>query len=152
MPLVGSVPLQPPEAAQLPALDAFHCSITDAPVVTSFWSAFNVSDGGTTAAIPLPGICVVVCELEVPYPHAVRAPSAAIPRIDFNANADLERRWLRRIELITCLPRLAAIKIYCDQFPRSLLPFIHHHCGRIFIRDVEIANVSPFANYICQVA
>ena len=35
VPLVGNAPLQPPEAAQLAALDASHCSMTDAAMVTS---------------------------------------------------------------------------------------------------------------------
>ena len=36
VPVGGSVPLQPPEAVQVSALEAFHCSVTDAPMVTLF--------------------------------------------------------------------------------------------------------------------
>lgn len=105
LPLVGIVPLQPPEASQVLACAASHCRVTDAPITTLFSLAFNVTDGGgTTAATPVP---LYDCASEPPSPHADNALRAANPRIDFNANADLERR-LRRIELIMRLPRNCA--------------------------------------------
>jgi hypothetical protein len=122
VPVVGSVPLQPPEAAQVCALAAFHCSVTEAPMTTLFSLAFNVTDGGatgagggatgagggaigagggTTVSVPAASTDCVWAE----YPHAASALSAANPSIDFNANAVPKQR-LRRIELIMRLPRM----------------------------------------------
>lgn len=58
VPVVGSVPLQPPEAVQASALAAFHCSVTDAPMATLLSLAFNVTDGGGTTVL-VPGAAVV---------------------------------------------------------------------------------------------
>ena len=96
LPVVANVPLQPPEAVQLAAFEALHCSVTDAPIATLLSLAFRVTAGGaTTAGVSAP---VDGCALE-PEPHAVSEPRAANPSIDFNSNASLELR-LRRIELI----------------------------------------------------
>jgi hypothetical protein len=46
VPEVASVPLQPPEAAQLSALVALHCRVTDAPIATLVSLAFRLTDGG----------------------------------------------------------------------------------------------------------
>jgi hypothetical protein len=126
LPVVGTVPLQPPEAAQALALDAFHCSVTDEPLGTLLSLAFNVSDGGgtTEAAALLP--TVSACE-ENPPPHAASELRAANPSIDFNANAN-RVQWLRRIELITRLPRFTATTLCAelDSFhPQSLRSHIH---------------------------
>ena len=55
VPVVGNVPLQPPEAVQYWALAAFHCSVTDSPIATLFAFAFRVTEGGeTTAGVAAP--------------------------------------------------------------------------------------------------
>ena len=121
VPLGGNAPLQPPEAVQALAFEAFHCSVTDVPMGTALSLAFKVTNGGATTAgvvALLVGVPVVSAfELE---PHAASAPRATNPSIDFNANANLERR-LRRIELITRLPRFPM-----TTFQRSLIPFVRN--------------------------
>ena len=100
VPLVGSVPLQPPDATQASALEASHCRLTDEPMATLVSLAFNVSDGGgTTALVPvLSTVCG--CKEE---PQAASTLSATNPTMEFNANAYPKRR-LPRVELITRLP------------------------------------------------
>lgn len=117
MPVVGIVPLQPPDPAQVLALVAFHCSVTDAPMATVLSLAFRLTNGGAltagVAVLPVgPLLAVVVSAFEL-IPHAASEPSAANTNMDFNANANLERR-LRRIEIINASP-----KIYCDNFFRG---------------------------------
>jgi hypothetical protein len=56
--VVGSVPLQPPEAVQATALAAFHCSVTDEPMTTLVSLAFNVTDGGGTTVLFPGGVLV----------------------------------------------------------------------------------------------
>ena len=58
VPVVGNVPLQPPEAAQELALEALHCSVTDAPMATVVSLAFKVTNGGaaTAGVVALPEI------------------------------------------------------------------------------------------------
>jgi hypothetical protein len=109
VPVVGKVPLQPPEAAQVSALAAFHWRVTDAPLATVLWLAFRLTKGGATTvgvvaapvavSVAMPGE-VKALELE---PHAASVLSTVNAIIDFNSNANLEQR-LRRIELITRLP------------------------------------------------
>jgi len=112
VPVVGNVPLQPPEAAQELALEALHCSVTEAPMATVDSLAFKVTNGGAATAgavvLPVAGLdglvlvgpllAVVVSAFEL-SPHAASAPSTTNTNMDFNANANLKRR-LRRIELI----------------------------------------------------
>jgi hypothetical protein len=134
VPSVGNVPLQPPDAAQVLAFEAFHCSMTDAPMATVLSLAFKVTNGGATTAggvalpvaPPLGGVllagpllAVVDSALEL-IPHAASEPRAANPSIDFNANA-IPKRWLRRIELITRLPRFPM-----TTFRRNLIPFVRN--------------------------
>ena len=112
VPSGGNVPLQPPDAEQVSALEAFHCSVTDVPMGTVLSLAFKVTNGGaaTTGVVALPVELPAVCALEL-SPHAASEPRAANPSIDFNANANLVLR-LRRIELITRLPRFTSDKIF----------------------------------------
>jgi hypothetical protein len=135
VPVVGNVPLQPPDAAQLLALVALHCNVTGAPMATILSLAFKVTNGGATTvgvAAPLGGVllvgpllAVVVSAFEL-IPHAAREPSAANPSIDFNASANPKLR-LRRIELIR------VSQDFCDKFfrgadsfhPQSLRSHIH---------------------------
>ena len=113
VPVVGNVPLQPPDAAQELALEALHCSVTDEPMATVVSLAFKVTKGGATTAgavaLPVvvllggvllvgPLLAVAVSALEL-APHAASEPRAANANMDFNANANPMRR-LRRIELI----------------------------------------------------
>ena len=102
LPVGGIVPLQPPEAAQLFALAAFHCRVTDEPTGTVDSLAFRDTVGAGMAETELPVEESAVCAVEL-EPQAASEPRVAKPSIDFNANANLEL-WLRRIELITRLP------------------------------------------------
>lgn len=56
--MVGSVPLQPPEAVQATAFAAFHCSVTGEPMATLVSLAFNVTDGGGTTVLFPGGVLV----------------------------------------------------------------------------------------------
>ena len=131
VPVVGSVPLQPPEAAQELALEALHCSVTGVPMATVLSLAFRLTSGGATTAgvvallVPLPPVGVasvllpVVSAFEL-APHAASEVSAANTNIDFNANANPLRR-LRRIELIRVSQDLLQ-----QLFPRRLILFIRN--------------------------
>jgi len=133
--VVGNVPLQPPDAAQVLALVALHCSVTDAPMATALSLAFKVTKGGAATAgvdavllvaVPLGAEVLDVSAFEL-SPHAARKLSAANTNIDFNANANPERR-LRRIELITRLPIFTATTFSAELDsirPQSLSSHIH---------------------------
>jgi hypothetical protein len=101
VPLGGCEPLQPPEAVQLLALDAFHCNVTLYPMGTLFSFDFSVTVG---AEISLPvGVAVsVVTLVDEPW-HAASAVSANNASIEFNTNAELTRLPLP-IEFMLCLP------------------------------------------------
>jgi hypothetical protein len=134
VPVVGNVPLQPPEAAQELALEALHCSVTGVPMATVVSLAFKVTNGGATTAgvvgLPVAGLLVgvllvgpllaeVVSAFEL-EPHAASEPSAANANMDFNANANPMRR-LRRIELI----RVSQDSLR-QLLPRRLILFIRN--------------------------
>jgi hypothetical protein len=153
VPVGGMVPLQPPEAAQVSALAAFHCSVTDLPMGTGFSLAFKVTDGGggaTTAGVvgvllggvllAGPLLAVVVSALEL-MPHAASEPSAATASVDFNANANLKLR-LRRIELIRRLPRSTKTTFFAE-----LDESFHPQSLRSHIRSI-FRNRQPVA--ICE--
>ena len=117
VPVVGTAPLQPPEAVQAVASVVFHCSVTEAPMATVLSLAFRLTNGGatTTGVVAPPDVCAVcgvgdVSALEL-APHAASELSAANPSIDFNANA-IPKWRLRRIELITRLPRFTATNFF----------------------------------------
>lgn len=69
VPLVGSVPLQPPEALQDSASVALHCKVVEVPLVTLVFLATRVIAGlatwvklGLEVEVLLPvaeGVCVV---------------------------------------------------------------------------------------------
>jgi hypothetical protein len=138
VPVVGNVPLQPPEAAQELALEALHCRVTGAPTATMVSLALRLTNGGATTAgvvaLPVPALpvgavlgAVLVASVLLPdvsafelAPHAASEPSAAKTNIDFNANADPNWR-LRRIELIRVSQDLLR-----QLFPRSSIPFIRN--------------------------
>jgi hypothetical protein len=139
VPVVASVPLQPPEAAQLLALVALHCSVTDAPTATVVSLAFKVTNGGaaTAGGVGVLDAVLLVAVLLVELlpdvsaselaPHAASAPSTVNTNKDFNANANPERR-LRRIELITRLPKFTATTFSAEPdsvHPQSLRSHIH---------------------------
>jgi hypothetical protein len=50
VPLGGNAPLQPPEAVQALASEAFHCNVTDVPIATLLSLAFKVTEGGAATA------------------------------------------------------------------------------------------------------
>jgi hypothetical protein len=52
-PLVGSAPLQPPDAVQLCALVAFHCNVTERPTATVLGLGERVTTGIALAVEPL---------------------------------------------------------------------------------------------------
>lgn len=136
LPLVGNVPLQPPEAVHELALEAFHCSVTDEPMATLLSFAFKLTNGGATTAgvvgvLPVVALLGAVLPLDVCAselaPHAASEPSAANTSMDFNAYANLKRR-LRRIELIRVSQdlRLQLCSAEFDSFrPQSLRSHIH---------------------------
>jgi len=64
VPLVGWLPLQPPEAVQLCASLALHCKVVDVPLATLVFIAASVTDGFASL---VPG------ELKVPVKLAVSA-------------------------------------------------------------------------------
>ena len=126
VPVVGNVPLQPPEAEQDLALEALHCSVTEAPMATVVSLAFKVTNGGAATAgvvaLPVAGLlgglvlvgpllAVVVSAFEL-SPHAASALSTTNTNMDFNANANPKLR-LRRIELIH------VSHIHCENFLRG---------------------------------
>ena len=124
VPLVGNVPLQPPEALQELASEALHCNVTDEPMATVLSLAFKLTNGGATTAgvvvvLPVAVPLLDVCALEL-APHAASEPSAANTSMDFNANANLEQR-LRRIELIR-----VSQDLQLQIFPRSSIPFVRN--------------------------
>ena len=45
VPLVGWLPLQPPDAVQLCASFALHCKVVDVPMATLVFIAASVTDG-----------------------------------------------------------------------------------------------------------
>jgi hypothetical protein len=111
VPVIGNEPLHPPDASQVLASVALHTSVADAPMATVVSLAFKVTNGGATTAggvaLPVAGLLVGVLLVALPStdsafelaPHAASEPSAANTNMDFNANANPNRR-LRRIELI----------------------------------------------------
>jgi hypothetical protein len=127
VPVVGSAPLQPPDAVQVVALVALHCSVTDAPTATVLSLAFKLTNGGAATAGGVGELDAAllaaappdVCASEL-APHAASALSTVNTNKDFNANANPELR-LRRIELITRLPRFPM-----TTFRRSLIPFVRN--------------------------
>ena len=158
VPVVGSAPLQPPDAVQAVALVALHCSVTDAPTATVVSLAFKVINGGAAtaggvavleAAVPV-GVLLVELLPDVSAfelaPHAASAPSTVNTNKDFNASAKPEW-WLRRIELITRLPKITATTFSAE--PESLHPqSLRSHIHSIFrIRQpVAICKLHMFSD------
>jgi hypothetical protein len=141
VPLVGNVPLQPPEAVQLSALEAFHCSVTDAPMATLLSFACRATVGAVAAAAGLIAAVVPVKASDDDCPlQAASALRAVIPRIDLMTNAALTRR-LPQFDFIPRLPRWPR-----QIFSEELISFISNLWDHIFIRYLETANLSPFAN------
>ena len=122
MPVVGTVPVQPPDAVQDSALEAFHCRVTDAPMATLLSSACRLTDGAVAvlaaaAGLIAPVVPVKAFDDDCPL-QAASALRAVIPRIDLMTNAAQTRR-LPHFELIPRLPRLAA-----SDFSEELIYFI----------------------------
>jgi hypothetical protein len=112
VPVVGTVPLQPPEALQDWALEAFHCSVTDAPMVTLLSFACRLTVGAVAAATGLAAAAVPVKASDDDCPlQAASALRAVIPRIVLMSNAAQTRRLLQ-FEFITRLPGLSASKVF----------------------------------------
>jgi hypothetical protein len=139
VPEVASMPLQPPEALQLSALVALHCSVTGAPTATLVSLAFRLTDGGATDFSAPLEVCGDVTADEL-APHAASAPRRVRASSDFNAHAYRERQ-LRRIELINISQILDCKRIYFV----AMNPFIAL-CAHILIRYCKFANLSPFTN------
>jgi hypothetical protein len=76
VPLVGWVPLHPPDAAQVCASFALHCSVARVPMATLLLVATRVTAG--FAALVLAGSVPVVWT-DDDCPHAVNAENAAHP-------------------------------------------------------------------------
>jgi hypothetical protein len=105
VPEVARAPLQPPEAVQLSALAALHCSATDAPIATLVSLAFKLTNGGAAVTgVPVPVSDCDVSAVVLP-PHATSEARAIDAENNFNANAYPDWR-LRRIELMRVSQRL----------------------------------------------
>jgi hypothetical protein len=76
VPLVGWVPLHPPDAAQVWASFALHCNVTRVPMATLFLAAARVTAG--FAAAPVTGSVTVDWEDEDCW-HAANAENATHP-------------------------------------------------------------------------
>jgi hypothetical protein len=114
VPVVGSVPLQPPEAVQVSALEAFHCSVTDAPMATLLSFACRLTLGAVATATGLAAEVVPVKASDDDCPlQAANALRAVIPRIALMTKTAQTRRLLQ-FEFIPRLPRFR-VKF----FPRS---------------------------------
>lgn len=103
VPLGGCEPLQPPEAVQLLALDAFHCKVTLYPMGTLLSFAFSVRVGAEVSlSVTVP--VLVVTPVDVPW-HAASAVRAINAGIVFKTIAELTRLPLR-IEFMLSLPEV----------------------------------------------
>jgi hypothetical protein len=76
VPLVGWVPLHPPDAAQVCASFALHCNVVAVPIATLLLVATRVTAG--FAALMLAGPVAVVWT-DDDCPHAANAKNAAHP-------------------------------------------------------------------------
>jgi hypothetical protein len=149
VPVVGTVPLQPPEAVQVSALEAFHCSVTDAPMVTLLSFACRLTVGAVATATGLAAAVVPVKASDDDCPlQAASALRAVIPRIDLMTNAAQTRR-LPQFEFIPRLPRLAASNVFrgADFFhQQSLRSHIHSIFGNC--QPVAICKLDMFSDAI----
>jgi len=107
VPVVGTVPLQPPDAVQVSALEAFHCSVTDAPMATLLSFDCRLIVGTATGVLAVAAVVPVKASDDDCPLQAASALTAVIPRIDLMMNAAQTRR-LPQFEFIPRLPRLAA--------------------------------------------
>jgi len=76
VPLVGWVPLQPPDAAQVCAFFAFHCNVAAVPMATLLSAATRVTAG--VAVLAAAGSAAAVWT-DDDSPHAANAENAAHP-------------------------------------------------------------------------
>jgi hypothetical protein len=76
VPVVGWVPFHPPDAAQVCASFALHCSVVALPMVTLLLAATKVTAGFAVAAMM--GSVPLVCA-EEDCPQAANAENAAHP-------------------------------------------------------------------------
>jgi hypothetical protein len=96
VPAVGTVPLQPPEAVQVSALEAFHCSVTDAPMATLLSFACRLTVGAVAGAAGRIASVDPVKASDDDWPlQAASALRAVIPRIDLMTKAAQTRRVLQ---------------------------------------------------------
>jgi hypothetical protein len=75
LPLVGCVPLQPPDAVHVSAYFALHCKVAEVPMGTVLFVAASVTTGFETPL--LPGGAYPLTSLDEDCPHAVRTEIAA---------------------------------------------------------------------------
>ena len=94
VPLVGWLPLQPPDAVQLCASFALHCKIVEVPMATLVFVAASVTDG--FAATLAPGAVKAEVSADDDCPHADKADSAANARSNCNGRENLMKRDARR--------------------------------------------------------
>jgi hypothetical protein len=149
-PLVGSVPLHPPDAVQDCASVAFHVNVAGVPLATLFALAVRVTVG----------IAVPTAEEPADWPHAANAANAAHPRVQRTRRDAMTKlkaprsllNWVSRkvfkansrsTKFIMHLPhnsRQAAISVHrfkaCSRKPR----------GHIISWFFTYANMSPFEN------
>jgi hypothetical protein len=140
VPAVGIVPLQPPEAVQVSALDAFHCNVTDAPMATLLSFACRLTVGAVATATGLAAAVVPVKASDDDCPlQAASALRAVMQRIDLMTNTAQTRR-LPQFKFIPRLPR-GRVKFFRGA------DFIHQQSLRSHIHSI-FGNCQPVA--ICK--
>jgi hypothetical protein len=152
VPVGGSVPLQPPEAVQVSALEAFHCSVTDAPMATLLSFDCRLIVGTAMGVLAVAAVdSVNAFDDDCPL-QAASALRAVIPKIDLMANTAQTRR-LPQIEFIPRLPRMAASKLFrgADFFHQQSL---RSHIHSIFrnCQPVAICKLDMFSDEISSCA
>ncbi len=82
VPLVGWVPLHPPDAAQVCASFALHCNVAAVPIATLLWAATRVTAGFAMLAVAVAVAgSVAVVWTDDDCPHAASAENTAHPSV-----------------------------------------------------------------------
>jgi hypothetical protein len=98
VPLVGRVPLHPPDAVQVCALVALHCNVTGVPITTALFMAARVTAGFAVVVLVLspPTKGDEAISLLADCPHAANAENAAHPIAQRNRHDALAESSARR--------------------------------------------------------
>ena len=122
VPLVGNVPLQPPEAVQELASEALHCNVTDEPMATLLSLAFKLTNGGATTAGVVAVLLVAASPVQCRCRMFVRWNSHRMQRV---SRAPPTRVWISmRTQTLSSgcgeLNSYASPKIYGYKFFRGV--------------------------------